>query len=161
MTGDQYDESHIGPVVQGLAETMVPGVADMELLASISERMKVPRAPLELLMKPEAWPGATVGVEKRPLPANAIKVPTSPMMRSRPVVRTEAKLAPARLATVTVAGLRVAGHIASATFGLCCRASLKMAIGGGNELEVLESVSVSLSFVQSSAACLRWCRPFW
>ena len=160
MTGDQYNESHIG-LAQGLAGTMEPGVADMELLASISERMKVPRAPLESLMDAEASPGPTVGVEKRPLPANAIKVPTSPMMRSRPVVRTEAKLAPARLARVTVAGLRVAGPIASATFGLCCRASLKMAMGGGNGLEVFESVSVSLSFVQSSAACLRWCRPFW
>ena len=161
MTGDQYDEAHIGPVVQGLAETTEPGVADMELLASISERMKVARAPLTLPMKLEAWLAETVGTEKRPLPAKAIKVPTSFMMRSRPAFRTEATFVMSRLVSVLVAGLSVAGHIAIATLGLCFRASVKMAEGEGNELEVVESASVSVSSVQLVGACLRWCRPPW
>ena len=159
--GDQYDESHIGPVVQGLAETMEPGVADMELLASISESMKVARAPLIFRMKPEAWSAETVGVEKRPLPAKAMKVPTSLMMRSRPAVRTEVTFEPSRLLRVLVAGLRVEGHIAIATLGLCFRAPVKMALGEGNELDVVESASVSVSSVQFVATCLRWCRPRW
>ena len=161
MTGDQYDEAHIGPVVQGLAETTEPGVADMELLASISESIKVARAPLILFIKPEAWSAETVGVEKRPLPAKAMKVPTSFMMRSRPAVRTAATFEPSRLARVLVAELSVDGHIAIATLGLCFRASVKMAEGEGNGLEVVESASVSVSPVQLVAACLRWCRPPW
>ena len=161
MTGDQYDESHIGPVVHGLAETMEPGVADMELLASISESMKVARAPSTVPMKPTAWSAETVGVEKRPLPAKAMKVPTSPMMRSRPAVRTEATFVPSRLESVPVAGLRAEGHIAIATLGLCFRAPVKISTGEGNELKAVESVSVSDSSVQLVANCLRWCRPFW
>ena len=159
--GDQYDEAHIGPVVQGLAATVEPGVADMELLASISERMKVARAPLIFCMKPEAWSAETVGVEKRPLPAKAMKVPTSLMMRSRPAVRTAATFVPSRLVTVPVAGLRVEGHIAIATLGLCFRALMKMSTGEGNELKAVELASVSDSSVHPIAVRLRWCRPNW
>lgn len=46
VTGDQYDEAHTGPLVQGLAATVEPGVAEMELLARMAERMWVSRAPV-------------------------------------------------------------------------------------------------------------------
>lgn len=114
------------------------------------------------------------GVEKRPLPAKAMKVPTSFMMSWRPAFRMEVRLALlptwalARLARVTVAGLRVEGHIADATLGLCLRAWLKMTTGGevGSrekwvELEASGSDSVCVPFIQVTACCLRVCRPSW
>ena len=65
---------------------------------------------------------------------------------------------------VSVAGLRVEGHIADATLGLCWRALLKMTTGG--EVESKAAVeglkdSVCVTFVQVTACCLRVCRPFW
>ena len=74
----------------------------------------------------------------------------------------------ARFVRVSVAGLRVEGHIADATLGLCWRALLKTTTGGevgpravGEGLEVLESDSVCVSLLQVTAFCLRVCRPFW
>lgn len=109
-----------------------------------------------------------------PLPAKAMKVPTSAMMTLRPAVRMGAKLALlsrwalARLVRVSVAGLRAEGHIADATLGLCWRAWLKMTTGGevgfraaGKKLEALGSDSVCVPFAQVTASCLRLCRPFW
>ena len=105
------------------------------------------------------------GTEKRPLPAKAVKVPTSFMMSWRPAVKIGAKLAllsrrvPARLETVSVAGSTAEGHIADATLGLCWRAWLKMTTGGellsrvaGEEAEALGSDSVC---AQVTACCLR------
>lgn len=115
------------------------------------------------------------GVEKRPLPAKAMKVPTSFMMSSRPAFRMEPTLALlsdwalAKFARVSVAGVRVEGHIADATLGLCLRAWLKMTTGGevGSRVEGVEleesgsSDSVCVPFIQVTACCLRWCRPSW
>lgn len=75
----------------------------------------------------------------------------------------------AKLARVEVAGLRVEGHIADATLGLCWRAWLKMTTGGdvGSRVEGVESEasgssdSVWVPFIQVTACCLRWCRPSW
>ncbi len=112
------------------------------------------------------------GVENMPLPAKAMKVPTSFMTSWRPAVRMGPKyalLSMWALATferVSVAGLMGEGHIADATSGLCRRAWLKMTTGGevgsrtaGEELATLGSSSVCVTFAQ--ACCLRWCRPFW
>ena len=60
-----------------------------------------------------------------PLPAKAMKVPTSFMMSWRPAVRMGAKLALlsrwalTRFERVSAAGLSADGHIAEATLGLC------------------------------------------
>ena len=79
-----------------------------------------------------------------------------------------ARWALARFARVSVAGLRVEGHIAEATFGLCWSAWLKMTTGGevgsrtaGDRLEALGSDSVCVPFGQVTASCLRVCRPSW
>lgn len=108
------------------------------------------------------------GVEKMPLPAKAMKVPMSVMMRLRPAVRMAVRLAPllkfalAMFARVAVAGLRVEGHIADATFGLCWRAWLKMMTGGevesrvaGEEVEASRSASVFVPFAQPVGCCRR------
>ena len=101
-----------------------------------------------------------------PSPAKAAKVPTSLMMRARPAVRMGAKFALlprwalARFASVSVAELRVEGHIADATLGLCWRAWLKMITGGesGDSIKAPESSESDSACVppgQLSGCCLR------
>ena len=105
-----------------------------------------------------------------PLPAKAMKVPTSFMMSPRPAFRMEATpmLLPRMSATRAVAGFSgVEGHIADATLGLCLRAWLKMTTGGepASKVEDKEpeasgsSDSVCVPLMQGTACRLRWCRP--
>ena len=67
-----------------------------------------------------------------------------------------------------VAGLRVVGHIAVATLGLCWRAWLKMTTGGevasrarDEALESLGSDSACVPLAQVTDCCLRVWRPSW